>query len=318
LEAARSKTFAEATRECFDAHERKWRNPKHRQQFLSTMETYVLPNIGRLPVADIDQGLVLKCIEPIWLVKTETADRVRGRIEKILDYAAVRGYRCGENPARWRGHLEHVLPPRSKVQKTKHHAALPYAELPAFLMTLDELQGVAAKALQYAILTAARTGEVIGAAWEEIDLTAAVWTVPAVRMKAGKEHRVPLNDRALEILRTLPREDGNKFVFIGARGQGLSNMAMIAVLKRLGRDDITVHGFRSTFRDWAAERTQHPNDVVEMALAHVIGNKVEAAYRRGDLFLKRSLLMAEWARYCGTQPIADAGQTVVPMRRTAP
>jgi len=300
LETARSKTFAEATRECFDAHERKWRNPKHRQQFLSTMEAYVLPNIGRLPVADIDQGLVLKCIEPIWLVKTETADRVRGRIEKVLDYAAVRGYRSGENPARWRGHLEHVLAPRSKVQRTKHHPALPYADLPAFLMRLGDLAGVAAKALEFAILTAARTGEIIGATWEEIDLAAAVWTVPAVRMKAGKEHRVPLSDRALEILRALPREDGNKFVFIGARGQGLSNMAMIAVLKRLGRDDITVHGFRSTFRDWAAERTDHPNHVVEMALAHVVSDRVEAAYRRGELLEKRRRLMSDWNRYCSS------------------
>ena len=202
-----------------------------------------------MPVADIDTGLVLKCIEPIWQAKTETANRVRGRIESVLDWATVRGYRKGDNPARWRGHLAEVLPSREKIQKTVHHAALPFAELPLFVSELKEREGVAARALEFTILTAARTGETIGARWDEIDLEEKIWTVPAGRIKGGREHRVPLSAAALEILSELPREKGNPFVFIGPRKGGLSNMAMAATLNRMGRDDITVHGFRSTFRD---------------------------------------------------------------------
>jgi integrase len=257
-------------------------------------------------VAAIDTGLVLKCIEPIWQQKTETASRVRGRIESVLDWATVRGYRTGDNPARWKGHLAEVLPARSQIQKPNHHAALPFAEVPEFVAALTKREGVAARALEFTILTAARTGEVIGARWEEIDTAAKLWTVPAGRIKGGREHRVPLSDRVLDVLRALPTERGNDFVFIGP------NMALAAVLKRMARDDITVHGFRSTFRDWAAERTNYPNHVVEMALAHVVGNKVEAAYRRGDLFDKRRRLMGEWARYC-TTPLAK-GNNVVAIR----
>jgi integrase len=316
LEAARAITFEKAARDYFDGHEKKWRNAKHRAQFLSTMQTYAFPKIGRLPVAAIDTGMVLKVIEPIWADITETANRVRGRIEAVLDWSKVRGYRSGDNPARWRGHLSEVLPARGRIQKTNHHAALPYAELPAFMAVLHEREGVAAQALEFTILTAARTGEVIGATWDEINLKEKTWTVPAGRIKGGREHRVPLSDRALEILHALPRERNNPFVFIGPRKGGLSNMGMASALVRMGRNDITVHGFRSTFRDWAAERTNYPNHVVEMALAHVVGDKVEAAYRRGDLFEKRRKLMADWSKLCTTAP-AKAGTNVISLRKSS-
>jgi integrase len=303
LATARSLSFADAAEQYFNQHEKKWRNDKHRAQFLSTLRLYAYPLIGKLSLPDIDTALVLKCIEPIWQDKTETANRVRGRIEQVLSWATVRGYRTGDNPARWRGHLSEVLPARGRIQKRQHFEALSYKDMPVFMTTLRSRPGLAALALQFTVLTAARTSEVIGAAWSEIDFKTKTWTVPAQRIKGGKEHRVPLSDRALEILRRLPREDDNTFVFIGPRRNGLSNMALTAVLRRMQRDDITVHGFRSTFRDWAAERTGYPNHVVEMALAHVIGDKVEAAYRRGDLFEKRRRLMAEWARYCTATPI---------------
>jgi integrase len=306
LEAARTITFEAAAQAYFDAHERSWKNAKHRAQFVSTLQTYAYPKIGKLPVAAIDVGLVLKVIEPIWQDKTETANRVRGRIEAVLDWATVRGYRAGDNPARWKGYIENVLPSRGKIQKTNHHAALPFIDLPEFMTALGQRDGVAGRALEFTILTTARTGEVIGATWDEIDLKEKTWTVPAGRMKASKEHRVPLSSRAIEILQALPRERNNRFVFIGPRKGGLSNMAMAALLGRMGRDDITVHGFRSTFRDWAAERTSYPNHVVEMALAHVVGDKVEAAYRRGDLYDKRTRLMADWTRFCRTKPASGA------------
>jgi len=315
LAAAKAITFETAARQYFDQHAAKWRNRKHRAQFLSTLQTYAYPTLGKLPVAAIDTGLVLKVIEPIWPTKTETASRVRSRVEAVLDWATVRGYRTGDNPARWKGHLAEVLPARGKIRRTIHHAALPFGEIGAFVAALRAREGVAARALEFGILTAARTGEVIGARWPEVDLKAKVWTVPAGRMKGSREHRVPLSDGALEILRALPREDNNPRVFIGPRKDGLSNMAMASVLHRMGRDDITVHGFRSTFRDWAAERTSYPNHVVEMALAHVIGDKVEGAYRRGDLFEKRRRLMADWAKYCGTKP--TQGAEVVSIRAGA-
>jgi integrase len=315
LEAARAMTFEQAVRAYFDGHERKWRNAKHRAQFLSTLKTYAFPRIGSLPVAAIDTGLVLKCIEPIWQDKTETASRLRGRIEAVLDWATVRGYRTGDNPARWKGHLAEVLPARGQIQKTNHHAALPYGELPDFMAQLAARGGVAARALEFTILTAARTGEVIGARWDEIDFKAKTWVVPAGRIKGGKEHRVPLCDRAHQLLKSLPREHGNSFVFIGPRrGSSLSNMAMLKTLQRMGRGDLTVHGFRSTFRDWATERTNYPNHVMEMALAHAIGDKVEASYRRGDLFAKRVRLMADWAKFC-SQPSVSGG--VIPLQKAS-
>jgi integrase len=310
LEAAKAITFAEATQRYFDHHEAKWRNAKHRAQFLNTLKQYAFPVLGKLSVAGIDESLVLKVIEPIWKNKTETASRVRGRIESVLDWATVRKYREGENPARWKGHLAHQLPARGQIARVQHHKALPFASMPDFMVQLVEREGMAARALEFLILSAARTGEVISARWEEVDLPEKMWTIPASRMKAHREHRVPLSDRAVAILQALPRE--TEFLFPGVRrGVPISNMAMAQVLKRMERDDITVHGFRSTFRDWAAERTTYPNHVVEMALAHVIGDKVEAAYRRGDLLSKRARLMEDWARYCAT-PQRNA--TVTPIR----
>lgn len=314
LDAAKALSFEEAAKQYFAQHAKKWKNAKHRAQFMSTLEMYVFPKIGKVSVGAIDTGLVLKAIEPIWESKTETANRVRGRIESVLDWATVRNLRSGDNPARWRGHLSEVLPARTQIAKPQHHPALSFSELPEFVAALREREGVAARALEFTILTAARTGEAIGARWEEINLREKIWTVPAGRIKGGREHRVPLSERAMEILRALPREAKNPFVFIGPRKGGLSNMAMATVLTRMGRDNITVHGFRSTFRDWAAEQTNYPNHVVEMALAHVIGDKVEAAYRRGDLFEKRQRLMAEWARYGETKPTKARGIQVVRLR----
>jgi integrase len=324
LAAAKTLTFAQATQSYFDQHEAGWRNRKHAAQFISTLSTYAYPIIGNLPIAAIDTGLVLKVLEqrvdagrgypagPLWQARPETASRLRGRIEGVLAWATVRGYRAGDNPARWRGHLSEALPARNSSKAVDHHAALPYAELPAFMAELRQREGVGAQALEFTILTAARTGEVIGARWDEID--AGVWTIPAGRMKAGKEHKTPLSPRAVELLKDLYREDGNDFVFIGSQaGSGLSNMAMTTVLRRMGRSDVTVHGFRSSFRDWAAECTGFPNHVVEMALAHVVGDKVEAAYRRGDLFTKRAQLMSAWSKYCDAP--APAGAKVVPMQR---
>jgi integrase len=312
---ARLLTFREASEAYFHQHEAKWKNAKHRAQFVSTLKTYAYPVLANMAVADIDTPAVLKCVEPIWEEKTETASRVRGRIESVLDWATVRGYRAGDNVARWKGHLDQVLPARGEIQKTNHHAALPYAEMPAFMVALRQREGVAARALEFTILCSARTNETIGACRDEISFEDKVWAVPARRMKAAKEHRVPLSDRAVELLRELPTERGNEHLFIGSQaGSGLSNMSMTAVLKRMNRGDVTVHGFRSTFRDWASETTNFPNHVVEMALAHAIGDKVEAAYRRGDLLLKRRLLAEAWSKYCTSPPPAGA---VVPLRRSS-
>jgi integrase len=311
LAKAKNITFQECAQQYFKFHSRKWNNVKHSAQFLSTLKMYAYPALGRLPVAAIDKALVLKVIEPIWYTKTETASRVRGRIESVLDFAKVRGYCTGENPARWDGNLVHALPARRAIAKVEHHAALSIDMVADFMAQLSARDSIAARALEFTILCAARTGEAIGARWSEIDLDARLWTIPAGRMKARKQHRVPLTGRALEILRDLPREAD--FVFPGSRkGAAISNMAMAQLLKRMDRLDITVHGFRSTFRDWAAEKTGYPNHVVEMALAHVIGDKVEASYRRGDLFSKRTRLMADWAKYCITKP-ADAASNVTPI-----
>jgi integrase len=236
---------------------------------------------------------------------------VRGRIESVLDWATARGYRTGENPARWRGHLENLLPKKTKVRAVEHHAALPYPEIADFIAALREQAGVAARALEFAILTAARTGEVIGAQWDEINVADRLWTIPAARMKAGKEHRVPLSGAALAILETMPRS--GDYMFAGARaGRPLSNMALLMTLRRMGHGELTAHGFRSTFSDWCAERTAFPAEVREMALAHAVGDKVEAAYRRGDLFDKRRQLADAWAKFCA-QP-APAGDNVRPIR----
>jgi integrase len=300
VKAAKQTTFREAADGYMRSHGTGWRNAKHAAQWPSTLKDYVYPSFGDLPVQAVDAALVLKVLEPIWNEKPETASRVRGRIESVLDWAKARGLREGENPARWRGHLDKLLPARSKVRKVKHHAALPFDALPDFMARLKAQEGVAARALAFTILTGARTGEAIGAQWDEIDLAAKVWTIPANRMKAGREHRVPLAPAAIAILEQAAERRENDRVFPGARGAGLSNAAFLTTLRRMERSDLTAHGFRSTFRDWAAERTSYPREVAEQALAHTQSNKVEAAYRRSDLFDKRRRLMEAWARFCVT------------------
>ena len=311
--AAEVMTFQRVADRYLAAHERGWRNAKHRAQWAMTLRDYAGPHFGGLPVAQVETRHVEAALRPVWLRKPETATRLRGRIEAILDYATVHGWREGANPARWRGHLDKLFPRRTKVAPVEHHAALPWQELGAFMAHLRARDGLAARTLELAILTAARSGEVLNARWSELDLDAAVWTVPAVRMKAGREHRVPLSPAAVQLLRDLlplrRPDDPDPLVFPGQRqGRPLSVMAMTMALRRMKRGDLTVHGFRSTFRDWAAEQTNYARDVAEMALAHTIGDKVEAAYRRGDLFQKRERLMADWAKYCGTS--AKAGSVV--------
>jgi len=290
-----------------------WRNDKHRHQWKSTMATYVYPVIGDLPVAEVGTSHVLQILEPMWRSKSETASRVRGRIETILDAAKARGYREGENPARWRGHIAQILPARARLTRG-HHKAMPYESVPAFFAALHQREAIAALALEFTILTAARTGEVIGAKWDEIDLDKAVWTIPANRMKAGKEHRVPLSLPAVEILKST-QELRKENLFPAVRGRALSGMAMAMLLRRMDVD-ITVHGFRSSFRDWCAECTSYAHEVAEMALAHTIDNKVERAYRRGDLFEKRRRLMDDWAAYCVTGKVT-VGANVTPIRGVA-
>jgi integrase len=343
LEAAKAMSFRQAAESFIKAKSSEWTNANHAAQWSSTLETYVYPIIGDLPVARIDTGLVLKVIEPIWAAKPETASRVRGRIGSVLDWATSREYRSGENPARWKGHLENSLPKVAKAKakvrretgRDEHHAALPYSEIAVFLAELRQQPGIAPRALEFLILTAARTREVLGAKWDEIsrfheaglsnkikgnditvkdDLAAKLWTVPGDRMKAGNEHRVPMSDAALAIVGEMAAIRESDFVFPGGRAKRpLGKMAMMRVLARMGRSDLTVHGFRSTFSDWVAEQTNFPSEVREMALAHAVGDKVEAAYRRGDLFEKRRALASAWARYCS---MPAGGGAVVPMRRS--
>jgi integrase len=309
LAAATATTFKDCAERYIASHRAGWRSATHAAQWPSTLSRYVYPVFGSLPVQRVDVGLVLKVLEPIWTAKPETANRVRGRIESVLDWATARGYRQGDNPARWRGHLEILLPKKSKMRQVKHHAALPYAEIGDLMVRLKQQKGAAARALEFTILTAARTGEVIGAQWSEINLAERLWTIPAERMKSGKEHRVPLSDAARAILEQMQAMRQDDSIFSGGRaGQSISNMAMAMTLRRMGRGDLTVHGFRSSFRDWTAERTGFPNEVAEMALAHVVSDKVEAAYRRGDLFQKRRQLMDAWARFCAAPAVA--GQVV--------
>ena len=315
--AIRAVTFRQSAVEHIASHEAGWNNPKHRQQWTNTLEAYAFPHFGDVPVAGVETAHVLAALQPIWTTKPETASRLRGRIEAVLDYAKAKGLRSGDNPAAWKGHLALTLPARAKVAKVEHHAALPWQEVGAFMQALQAQAGVGALALRFAILTAARTGEVIGATWAEIDLGAALWTVPASRMKAGREHRVPLSEPALAVLGEVAKlrttTAPSAPVFPGAiAGKGLSNMAMLTLLRRMERGDLTAHGFRSTFRDWAAETTAYPSEVVEMALAHAVGDKVEAAYRRGDLFEKRRRLMDEWGTF-STTSTAPSGANVVPM-----
>lgn len=288
-------TFSEAAKAYIAVKEAEWKNVKHGDQWRNTLATYADPVIGNVFVRDIEQSHVMRVLEPIWMEKTETAKRLRGRIEKVLDWARVRGYRSGENPARWRGHLDTLLQAPGKVQTIVHHPALPMDDLGAFMVELRKQEGMGARALEFAILTAARSGEVRGATWSEIDLKDATWTIPASRMKMKREHRAVLNDEAVALLESMPHT--GDLVFPNSKGEKLSDMTLTAVLRRMNRGDITAHGFRSTFRDWCSERTNYPRDVAEMALAHAIGDKVEAAYRRGDLFEKRRRMMREWGKF---------------------
>jgi integrase len=302
LTAAKALTFKASAEKYIASHKAGWKTAKQAALWTATLETYAYPVFGEMPVAAVDTALVTQALEPIWAVKTETAGRVRGRIESVLDWASARGYRTGENPARWRGHLENLLPQRSKVRRVKHHAALPYSEIAAFLVKLRQSDGLSARALEFAILTASRTGEVLGATWEEIDLEAKLWTVPPERMKGDREHRVPLSVPCVALLTALAKTSTGTFVFPGGRpGKSLSNMALLMQLRRMERTDLTAHGFRSTFRDWVAEETTFPAELAEMALAHVVADKVEAAYRRGDMFEKRRGLMDAWGMYCGAR-----------------
>ena len=307
LQIARTKTFKECAEQYIATHDSDWSSAKSRAAWIFTFKNYVYPKIGALPVADIDTAVVLGILEPVWSRAPTTASRVRGRIETVLGWAGVRGYRSAENPARWSGHLEHILPSPNKV--TEHLASLPYQQIGSFMTGLRATPGVAARALEFAVLTACRTAEVRGALWDEID--GDVWIIPAKRMKAGREHKVPLSDRALVILNELPR--GSALVFPSTRaGKALGNHALLRLLERLGYDGVTTHGFRATFRTWAAERTGFEREVAEMALAHTIPSAVERSYKRTTLFDRRQLMMQMWSDFCAGR---DVDGEVVPMRR---
>jgi integrase len=314
-------TFAACAEKFIAANKAGWKSAKHAAQWAKTLKTYAYPTIGELAVSDVEVRHVMTILEPLWSTKTETASRVRGRLEAVIDWARASGYRASENPARWRGHLDKLLPKRSRIQRVKHHPALPYAEIGAFMRDLRRRQGMATLALEFLILTAARTGEVLGASPDEIDRTTKTWAIPGSRMKAGVEHRVPLSRQALDVLdraaklraAMAPAMGGDERLFSNEfDGRELSSNAMLALLGRMRRDDITAHGFRSTFRDWAAETTSFPNEVCEAALAHRIEDKSEASYRRGDLFEKRAMLMTDWARYCDR--VGTRSGAVVPLR----
>jgi len=322
-------SFKDAAEQFIASHRDGWRNPKHRQQWENTLATYAHPVIGEMSVADVAVGDVLRVLEPVWKAKPETATRLRGRIEAVIDWAIAREYRSGDNPARWRGRLQQLLPAKAKIRRVEHHPALAWQEIGAFMAALRAQAGSAARALEFCILTAARSGEVRGATWAEIDFASAVWTVPGERMKAGREHRVPLSDAALELLRRLRanhREAFGKtampapddFIFPGGRlGRHLSENAMTVLLERMGRGDITGHGFRSTFRDWCAESTAYPREIAEAALAHTNKDRVESAYLRGDHLEKRRRLMQDWATFCSRSG-AEQAASVVSIRAVTP
>ncbi len=301
LEKAKLITFAQCADQYIASHEASWKAAKHARDWRGSLTKHAYPIIGNLPVSAIDLALTKKVLEPIWKTRTKTAVDVRGRIELVLNWAKIHGYRDGENPARWKGHLENVLPKPSKIAKVKHHAAMPYADVPAFMVALREKTVLGARALEWTVLSAVRSEETLGAEWSEIDIGKKVWTIPAARMKADADHRVPITDRMLGILQSLPR--GGKHVFPGQTpSKRASGAVMWFLLRSMTSSGETVHGFRSSFRDWAAEQTAYPSDVIEMALAHTIANRVEAAYRRGDLFEKRRQLMADWAAHCESKP----------------
>jgi len=310
--AVKAMTFDEAAAAYMAANEAGWRSEKHRLQWSTSLAQYVSPVFGKLPVSAIDDALVMRVLDPIWNHKTETANRIRGRMELGLDWAKGRGLRTGENPARWRGGLEAQYQRRSKLRKVQHHEALPYGEIGTFMMKLRACEGAAARALEFTVLIAGRSGEVLGATWDEIDFPNRMWIVPDTRMKGHREHRVPLSDAALAVLEQMSTLKMSDYIFPGFRpGQPLGPVAMLRVLGRLGYGGVTVHGFRSSFRDWAAERTRFPSEVAEAALAHILGDQTERAYQRGDLFEKRRKLMDAWAQFCVKQPAAG---TVVVLR----
>ncbi len=314
-------TFTACAARYIRAHRHGWKNAKHARQWVRTMKTYARPVIGTKPVNTISTEDILKILSPIWTTKTETAKRVQGRIENILDFAAAHKYCDPMNPARWRGHLDKLLPKPSRVKRVIHHPSMPFTEVPTFMEELSRNGSVSALALQFLILTATRTNEVLQAQWSEIEMETAIWTIPASRMKAKQEHRVPLPDVAMAVLEALPHIEGNSYVFPGARhGRPLSNMSLLQLMRGMGdgvngsRGNYVPHGFRSSFRDWSGEVSSFPRDVAEMALAHVIENKVEAAYRRGDLFVKRRKMMQDWSNYLDK---LKAGSEVIPINRSA-
>lgn len=295
-------SFKEAAGKYITAHEKSWKNAKHAAQWTATLETYAYPTIGDLRVRDVALSHITKILEPIWNDKSETASRLRGRIEAVLDWAKARGFRTGDNPAAWRGNLDMLLPARNKIAKVKHHDAMDWRDAPAFLTELRKHQGISALALEFVVLTACRSGEARGATWAEIDMKAGVWTIPADRMKAQKEHRIPLSAAARKVLQTAKKIGGGDLLFPNTRGKALSDMSLTMLLRGMVKK-CTVHGFRSTFRDWAGETTAFPREVIEHALAHQLKDKAEAAYARGDLFVKRTKLMEAWDTFLST-PVA--------------
>jgi integrase len=316
LAEARKVTFAEAAHKYFDQHADKWRSASHRDQFLAALKAHVFPHIGDVDVAVVNTADVLRAIEPLWKTTTITADRTRNRIEQVIDWAIVRSHRPpGTNPARWTGHLDQVLPAPRKVAPIVHHSSLGYQEVPEFLKELRQMNGIGPRALEFLVLTATRTSEVTGAIWNEIDFAGQTWIVPAARMKAHREHRVPLSRAAVELLQRLPREKGNPHVFVGRRvGAGLGKMALQDVMERIGQKGVsTVHGFRSSFSNWAHEQTAHSAHTIEISLAHNVGTEVERAYRRTDMLAKRRQLMEQWSRFCLSPP-AKVGGDVVTLR----
>jgi integrase len=306
---ARSITFAECSDRYIEAHRAGWRSAKHAAQWPATLKV-ASETFGTLPVRAIDTALVMKVIEPIWMKTPETGNRLRGRIESILDWAIAREYRPGPNPARWRGHLSNLLPAHRKLRTKTHHPALPWQDVPRFLHDLRKRDDISARALEFLVLTAARTGEVLGATWDEVDLPQALWTVPAARIKAGREHRVPMVPRCVEILESQPR---GGLLFPGRRGEPLWVNGFNHLMKQMGYTGATAHGFRSSFRDWCGEATNYPREIAEAALAHQVGSAVEQAYRRGDALAKRRQLMNAWSDYC-SRPPRPTGATVSPIR----
>lgn len=314
---AKQLSFEDAARECHMVKAPEFRNAKHKAQWINTLETYAFPTIGRMPVSEIELPHVLQVLKPIWHTKTETASRIRQRIESVLTWATVSGFRSGENPARWEGNLKEVLPAASKINNRKHHTALPFSGVASFMADLRKREGMAARALEFTIITASRSGEVRGMTWDEINLDSKVWTVPAERIKAGKQHKVPLSAEAIKLLKALPRFEKTNHVFPSRKGGPMSDMSLTAVMRRMGVDAVP-HGFRSTFKDWARSCTSYPDEVSELALAHVNSDATRAAYARDELLPKRTRMMADWAKYCSNpQKSGDVVPMKGKLRRTA-